>query len=504
MRVASIADIQLAERSLIASGVSGDSLMEDVGRRIAVIIQSEFPQPGKCIAYLGFGNNAGDALVVLRYLREKGWRIGLRCCSTDVNSWSELGQLQWERLGAPEEIIEAEMEDGGEDQGCVGPIVLLDGLVGLGAWGALRSPVDILAREMNRRRAEGRCTTISIDFPSGIDGDTGEIYKDAVIADISMVIGGVKKGMLMDEATAYVGRIMTLPLRGLCVEGASEVVDTSYYSAMLGRRPYEWYKGSAGRVAVVAGSPGMLGAACLCAEAALRAGAGMVSLYALPDVYPLLAVKVSPEIMVRRISSYREVDLSSCDVLLAGPGLGDMETGIGDDLMSLLSDAAEKSLPVVLDADALNLCAKRGALSPFGEKMILTPHIGEMQRLLPRKETESRKEWAKRFLSDSPAVLLLKGARTLIAQRGELLRYNSSGGPAMATAGQGDVLAGACAGLCAQGLSSYDAASLGAWLCGRASELALAYGEQSEQSLTAGDTLKNLGKAYYSLFVNGF
>lgn len=504
MRVASIADIQLAERSLIASGVSADSLMEDVGRRIALIIQSEFPQPGKCIAYLGFGNNAGDALVVLRYLREKGWRIGLRCCSAEVNSWSALGQLQWERLGEPEDILEAEMEDGGEDHGCTGPIVLLDGLVGLGAWGALRSPVDVLAREMNRRRAEGRCTTISIDFPSGIDGDTGEIYKDAVIADISMVIGGVKKGMLMDGATAHVGRIMTLPLRGLCVEGASEVVDTFYYSELLGRRPYEWYKGSAGRVAVLAGSPGMLGAACLCAEAALRAGAGMVILYALAEVYSLLAVKVCPEIMVRCISSYRAVDLSSCDVLLAGPGLGEMDKGIGDDIMSLLADASEKSLPVVLDADALNLCAKRGGVSRLGEKMIVTPHIGEMQRLLPRNEEESRKEWAKRFLADSPAVLLLKGARTLIAQRGELLRYNSSGGPAMATAGQGDVLAGACAGLCAQGLSSYDAASLGAWLCGRASELALAYGEQSEQSLTAGDTLKNLGKAYHSLFANGF
>lgn len=496
MKIASVAEIDREERALIASGVPAEHLMEDVALRIAEIIRLQWGTFGKCVAYLGKGNNAGDALVVLRYLREWGWKIGVRAAYPDVMSWSPLAQLQWIRLGG-------NVEEDFDDASCSVPIVLLDGLVGLGARGPLKESCLSLAREMNERRSSGRCTTVAIDFPSGIDGDTGEVYDGAVFADISVVIGGIKKGLVEDGATGHVGRIYPLPLRGLDAgNGEEEVADPAYLASLLGRRPYEWYKGNAGRVSVVAGSPGMIGAARLCSQAALRAGAGMVTLFALPDIYSLLAMSSSPEIMVKPISSYREVLDYPCDVLLAGPGVGTPDGERQKALLELVLKVSAESI-LVLDADGLNLIAREGLVKKLGSKTLITPHVGEMERLLPKLPGESRRLWAERFRKESPALLLLKGARTLIAQTGHPLRYNSTGGPCMGTAGQGDVLAGICAGLCAQGLDVYEAASLGAWLCGRGSELAISSGRESEQSLTAGDTLAHLGRAFQSLFVQG-
>lgn len=496
MNISSVAEIDQGEKALISSGISAECLMEDVALRIAEIIRLQWGVPGKCVAYLGKGNNAGDALVVLRHLREWGWKIGVRAAYPDVMSWSTLAQLQWNRLGG-----NVEDDSGYRDQR--GPVVLLDGLVGLGARGPLKEPCLSLAREMNMRRGNGRCSTVAIDFPSGIDGDTGEVYDGAVIADMSMVIGGIKKGLVEDGATGHVGRIYPLPLQGLDAgNGEEEVVNPAYFASLLGRRPYEWYKGAAGRVSVVAGSPGMIGAARLCSLAALKAGAGMVTLFALPDIYPLLAVSSLPEIMVKPISSYREVLDYPCDVLLTGPGVGTPDGEREKDLLELVLKMSAESV-LVLDADGLNLIAREGMVKKLGSRTLLTPHVGEMERLLPKLPGESRRLWAERFRQESPALLLLKGSRTLITQAGRPLRYNSTGGPCMGTAGQGDVLAGTCAGLCAQGIDVYEAASLGAWLCGRASELAISSGRESEQSLTAGDTLEHLGRAFHTLSVQG-
>lgn len=493
-----MADIRRAEDELIAGGVSAESLMEIAGRRIAAVILSRWKTPGLCVAYLGKGNNAGDALVVLGYLREKGWRIAVRY-SCLPSEGSRLLALQWERLTEGGVVMEwnSHLLSGEE-----GPVVLLDGLVGLGAGIPLRGTFAGLAAEMNACRRTGRARVVAIDYPSGVEGDTGEVSDGAVIADVSAVIGGMKKGLLADSATGHVGRIHLIPLPGMETGDSKEgeVPDKTLLASLLGPRPYEWYKGSAGRVIIVAGSPGMTGAARLCAEAALRGGAGMVTVLALPDIYPLLAVSMPPEIMVRPVQSWREALRMPGECLLLGPGLGAMSAEREEELLELIRSFAGK---MVLDADALNALARRGGLPLLSERALLTPHVGEMGRLLPALPGENRRDWAERFTQSCEAALLLKGARTLIARRGHTVRYNISGGPAMGTAGQGDVLSGVCAALCAQGLHPYDGAALGAWLCGRASELALE-DRESEQSLTAGATSEYLGRAFNDLCLQPF
>lgn len=488
MNIAATQEIKKAEDALIASGISAESLMEEAGKSIASLISREYPEPGLCVAYLGKGNNAGDALVVLRYLREAGWRIAVRCGYTREEG-SPLYQKQWAALPGVEEW------SGCAALGESGHLVLLDALVGLGASGALREPLGGLAREMNACRMGMGARIVSLDGPSGVDADTGEVYADAVVADLTAMIAVAKKGFLMDSTTGNVGRVCPVLLRGL------EVPDNEWgkvFDGIMGRqilppRPYEWYKGAAGRVSVVAGSPGMTGAARLCAESALRAGAGLVTLFVLPEVYPVLASSVIPEVMVKPVRSYAEVSEFPADALVIGPGLGRPDEEREEEVLNLIGSYKGK---LVLDADGLNLLSRKGMQSLLASNHLITPHIGEMERLLPRGAKEARREWVERFTRVSSAVLLLKGARTITGQRGKEIMYNSTGGPAMGTAGQGDVLTGVCAALCAQGLQPYQAAALGAWLCGRASDIALRQGRISEQTLLASDTIDYLGEAF--------
>jgi NAD(P)H-hydrate epimerase len=259
------------------------------------------------------------------------------------------------------------------------------------------------------------------------------------------------------------------------------------------------HKGQAGRVAVIAGSRGFLGAAVLAASGALRGGAGLVTLGVKEDQYPLMAALVPAEIMVRPVRDYGELLRDPFDAIALGPGLG-LERE--DEVLALLSRA---DIPIVVDADALNMLGRRGfdALKKNTAPRLLTPHPGEMSRLaahFPGWKGLSRAALAREFTAAFPhATLLLKGARTLVAAAGQPLSFNSTGNPGMATGGMGDVLTGVCAALAAQGVKLYDAACLGAWLSGRAAERALSGGASSQESLAAGDVLHHLGGAFRDL-----
>ena len=182
------------------------------------------------------------------------------------------------------------------------------------------------------------------------------------------------------------------------------------------------------------------------------------------------------------------------DVLAIGPGLG---TGRAEEVLELIGRAPQ---PMIVDADALNiLAAHPDALARCAGPRLLTPHPGEMARLDPASATRPRGETVADFTARFPATLLLKGARTLIGERGRALSYNTTGNPGMATGGMGDVLTGVCAALAGQGLALYDAARLGAWLCGRAAELAVFSGTESEESLSATHVIARLGEACKNL-----
>jgi NAD(P)H-hydrate epimerase len=219
----------------------------------------------------------------------------------------------------------------------------------------------------------------------------------------------------------------------------------------------------------------------------------LVELFVPEEIYPILATTAAPEVMVKSVTSYRSLLDQPIDVWAVGPGLG-REHAV--EILALLASAAQ---PMVIDADGLNiLSTDMSKLVRAPAPRLLTPHPGEMKRLFPLGDA-SRAEHARRFCDHSPATLLFKGSRTIVAERGHPLSYNTTGNPGMATGGMGDVLTGVCAALIAQKLTVYDAARVGAWVCGRAAELAIFNGDASEQSLLPTDVLAYLGRAFREL-----
>jgi NAD(P)H-hydrate epimerase len=292
---------------------------------------------------------------------------------------------------------------------------------------------------------------------------------------------------------------MVLPLDDLTLEEEDEpsgrpvAATAESLRTLLPLRNFDTHKGQCGRVGIVAGSRGFLGAAHLAAEACLYAGAGLVTLFVTEEIYPLIGPQAASEIMVQPVRSYLEVLDARLDVLAVGPGLGPSRAG---EIRQLLERAPQ---PMIVDADALNILAgSMHLLDRCAGPRLLTPHPGEMARLDPRAGERSRRETVEAFTARWPHALLLKGARTLIGQRDRPLSYNLTGTPGMATGGMGDTLTGVCAALAGQGLSLYDAARVGAWLCGYAAELAID-SEEAEETLLPSFLTDYLGKALFDL-----
>jgi NAD(P)H-hydrate epimerase len=219
-----------------------------------------------------------------------------------------------------------------------------------------------------------------------------------------------------------------------------------------------------------------------------------VELFVTRDIYPLVVSAAPAEAMVKPRKSYKDlVDENKMDAWAIGPGLGQER---GNELLKLIDQAPQ---PMVLDADALNIMAgKMDMMKRAVAPRLLTPHPGEMKRLFDAGKM-SRVGTARHFCEHFPITLLLKGARTIVAQRDKPISYNATGNPGMATGGMGDVLTGVCAALVGQGLSMYDAARVGAWVCGRAAEMAIFNSAESQESLLPRNVLAHLGPAFNDL-----
>ncbi len=496
------AQMKALEERAFAEGVGAEALMDEAGAKIAQAVTQFSPMPGRCVVYFGKGHNGGDALVAARHLAQAGWQVELHAAFPE-DTWSELTRRKHAQF--------TEGDDAGSmtdtyftyARARTPPMVVLDGLLGIGAGGALREPIRSATGEINALRATSHARVFALDLPTGLDTDTGAADVDTVIADYTLTIGFAKRGLLADAATKFVGRLAVLPLTELTARASGEAAETVATAAslapLLPRRGFDLHKGACGRVGIVAGSRGLTGAARLCAEGALRAGAGLITLFVTEDIYPVIAASAAPEIMVRPVESYLEILNAKLDVLAIGPGLGQSRA---QEIRRLLDHAPQ---PMVIDADALNILAgSLHILDRCAGPRLLTPHPGEMARLDPAAQDRSRHAIVEAFTARYPHVLLLKGARTLIGQRGQPFSYNTTGSPGMATGGMGDVLTGVCAALAGQGLALYDAARLGAWLCGRAAELALIASQESEESLTPGALLAQLGAAFHDLRAGGW
>ena len=490
MGAVTIAEMRALEARAADLGWSEERLLTLAGQRLGHALAAFFPHPGTLIGYLGTGHNAGDAVVAMRVMEQTyGWHTAARA-GFPLERWAPLTRAKWLEA-APLELLETPPDW----RDLRHPLILLDGLLGIGASGALREPLAGLAREMAWLREQAGARVAAVDLPSGVDPDSGEISAGAVTADVTFMIGAAKRGLLTATAAAATGGLAVVPLEPLAAPPGGDLELISPLAMDVGKapRPFDFHKGMAGRVHLLAGSAAYTGAAVLAASGALRGGAGMVVLHASTAAAPVIAAKCPSEIIVRACGHPLELLENRPDALVIGPGLGMLDGAFADGLLELLDRA---TVPAVLDADALNFLARRGMLSRLRENHVLTPHPGEFGRLAPDLADLPREAAARLFVDRHPVTLLLKGCRTLVTRRGEPLWCNATGSPAMATGGQGDLLAGVLGAQLAAAIPPVAAAAIAAWLCGRAAELALTEHAASEQSLTPTDLLARLGAAF--------
>ena len=478
-----------AEEAAIARGVTVEALMDQAGAGVARTVRQFFPKSGSCIVFAGKGHNGGDALVAAEQLQRIGWKIDIRLPFTE-ESYSELTRkkLQALRDVAPKSAPTIERAS---------HTVILDGLLGTGAKSFLREPIRTAAREINRLRREENAFVFAVDLPTGLDADSGDTDpEDSVIADFTVTIGLVKHGLIVDPALDFVGRLEVVRLFELWPEVAAvnELAATPHaLGPVLPRRKFSAYKNQFGRIGVIAGSKGFVGAALMTATGALRAGAGLVEVFVPEEIYEIVASAGPVEAMVNPVRKYRDLMEEKMDVWAVGPGLGKTRAS---EILNLIENLPQ---PMVLDADGLNIVAdKIDILRSCHGPRLLTPHPGEMQRLMEVGKMV-RAGIARNFCDRFPITLLLKGSRTIVCERGKPLSYNTTGNPGMASGGMGDVLTGVCAGLAGRELSLYDAGRIGAWVCGRAAEMSIFTAGASEESLLASDVLAHLGDAFNEL-----
>jgi ADP-dependent NAD(P)H-hydrate dehydratase / NAD(P)H-hydrate epimerase len=472
------------EKAAFAAGVDAEHLMDRAAEGIARVVLDQEPRPGLCLLFLGKGNNAGDAIVAGTLLAKSGWEIWTRFLAPDEQLQplpkKKLASLVARRFDAP--ITELPKDR---------PKVILDGLLGLGSRAELGAPLKALTREINALRVRSNTSVYAVDLPTGVGEEA--VDPDAVTADFTVTISFAKTPLFRDDATKFVGRILLVELPELTSHalpnpGGAILSSPVNLQQLVPPRAFDSHKGDFGRIGIVAGSRGFVGAAILCAEAAARAGGGLISLYVPEEIYNLVVCKITPEIMVKPIRDFRQVLGEHLDAIGVGPGLGSADRQEVLDLISRFTG------PMVVDADGLNaLSTAVGTLRNCAGPRLLTPHPGEMGRLWSTNG-KSRVEIVRGFTAEFPCALLLKGARTLVGKSGKPMAFNSTGSPGLATGGSGDVLTGVCTAFLARGVPDYDAGRLGAWLCGRAAELAV--NRSSDESMLPTDLYSFFGFAF--------
>src|SRR5438034_7337239 len=346
--------MRAAEEATFARGVEVEALMDKAGAGVAQAVTKFFRKPGKCIVFAGKGNNAGDALVAAECLRRVGWKIEVRLAFQEADC-SGLMRKKLERLGRrPPEILgvtpsrgggtnldiilvelvaEAAEELSAAQEALAGeayiataaPLIILDGLLGLGAKPPLRDPIRTACRSINQLRATKGAYVFAVDLPTGLDGDSGKADRDCVVADFTVTIGFAKPGLLADGALNHVGRLEIVPLSDLRKpeKKATEIIASPpAFHGLLSRREYSAYKNQFGRIGVVAGSKGFVGAALMTSQGALRAGAGRVEVFVPEEIYEIVASAAPMEAMVKPVKSYRALLKEKVDVWALGPGLG--------------------------------------------------------------------------------------------------------------------------------------------------------------------------------------
>jgi len=458
-------------------GIAEQVLMENAGRAVAGVITRAFDR-GRVVAVVGSGHNGGDALVALRSLKSWGWDVGWIQAASAPPDAALLHGYDLERIDSDVPAVLAASD------------VLIDGVLGTGARGAPRPGAAALIEQMN---ASGR-PIVAVDLPSGVDPTTGRVPGTAVRAWVTVTFGFPKTGLMLQPARDYCGWMICAEIGFPPLSRADAWLITPEYAyARMPRRAPNAHKGSSGRLLLLAGSTGMAGAAAISGLAAVRSGAGLVRIVS-PESNRKIVQSIVPEATYFTPDNRAAAD--GVTAMAAGPGLGTTDESWS--VLNAFLDATG-NVPVLLDADALNLHAKHpDALRKRAadRAIVVTPHVRELARLTGRDDADilaDPLQAARTFARESGTIVLLKGQPSVIAAPDGSPMINTSGSSDTAAAGMGDQLTGVIAGMLAAGLDARDAAAIGLFFSGRAADLA-----RLGRSLTPRDVSRRLPRAFRS------
>ena len=509
--VFSAREIRELDKKSEALGVPSLLLMESAGRGAAEEIRKWLLdlRGRKFLGVCGKGGNGGDALCCLRYLGL--WGAEVKALVLGEPTGPAAIQLQAFSASFPGnvEIVRSESELSKLEERLSWAEIVVDGILGVGVEG----PAQGLPRRAIEILAGFSGPIVAMDLPSGLSADSGKVPGPAVRAQLTLAMGGLKPCHLLPPAAELCGEVRLVEVAypsQVCREISPSVVvlDEEYCASILPPRPRFGHKGTFGRVLVVAGAVGMAGAAALCAEAAYRAGAGLVHVLTPEPIFPVVASLV-PEALVHPGPASPEGTFApeaaeealrlgqGMDVIVVGPGLG-RSPGPAEVVRALLT---EKVAKLVLDADALfALSQDKKLLRKKHGELVLTPHPGEFSRLVdvPAEEIVADKiGWARKSAREWQAVVVLKGPPTAIGLPDGRVLLNTTGNTALAHGGSGDVLAGMIGGLWAGGISAAEASCLSVFVHGRAAEILTL--ERSPRSVLPSDVLSALASVFSQL-----
>jgi len=491
------------KRTVYLEGISTTDLMDRAALALFKRIVDDIKLNEKILVVTGPGNNGGDALVIARLLIEAGYHVQILLCYQDKKPSND-SNIQLKRLKIIKEanIISLKNKDG--LYSIKGFNYIIDGLFGSG----LNRPLEGYFAEIVQWINVQKVTKISIDLPSGLFGEDNRqnISENIVRSDIVFGLQFPRLSFLLAENEQYISKWELVDIA--IHPHAIEKIQTPYSFTEIDevrsihkKRACFSHKGTYGKGLLIAGSPGMMGAAVLATKGALRSGIGLLSVRIPASETQIVQIAV-PEALVQKYNNasfWEEADtlsLSNYSAIAIGPGIGTDKAQILS-LKNFLKQIPEK---LILDADALNIISEnRDLIGLLPKNTILTPHPKEFDRLVGMKSDTDyeRLEKAIRFACSNQVYMVLKGAYTACITPDGLCAFNSTGNPGMATGGSGDVLTGIILSLLAQGYDPQEACKLGVYLHGLSGDLTLK--DQSEESLLAGDIAENLGKAFRQL-----
>jgi len=473
--------IRLCERKAVEElGLTEDDLMTRAGSSAFNTLKTCYNLVRTIAVFCGGGNNAGDGYVLARLAHQHGLTV-------IVYQYKAVDDLPPAARHAAVTAIAAGVPCHGADDAIDGDVELIvDGLLGTGLQGNV---ADGLAHAINLINDSG-LPVLALDVPSGLDADTGRVLGVCVRAEVTATFVALKVGMLTLDGPDQCGDIIchNLQLAGCLakITPAAYQLDAQSFARLITPRRKNSHKGMFGHVLIIGGGPGMPGAVYLAAQAALRVGAGAVSIATRPEhvagVLPHL-----PEAMIHAIVDVDDLEplLAKATVCVVGPGLGE------DDWASALFTAAiAAQTPLVIDASALRMLAHN---PQHDDNWVLTPHPGEAASLLACSIADiqsDRCKSAQLIQQQYGGSVILKGVGTIVNTGGKEALLCPAGNPGMASAGMGDVLSGVVGGLLAQGLSLADAATLGVWLHAKAADNAVEL--HGERGLLASDLMPYL------------